>query len=227
MSKFTPEEFRMKAGDIFPTNECGDIEVTAYSGWRNVEVVFLDTGYTTSFRSDHIKTGGCKDPLSPSVYGVGFIGVGNHKSKAGKKPTKAYACWMNMMGRCYHPPIQNKVPTYAGCSVSDEWHNFQNFADFYESNFKEGMELDKDTLLQGNKVYSKETCVFITHKENSTHATARTHRFTSPSGEAVEIYNLKKFCKENGLDRSTMTQVRNGKSSIHRGWTAYEGAEHG
>ena len=51
------------------------------------------------------------------------------------------------------------------CSVYEGWHNFQNFAKWYEDNYyeieEEQMHLDKDILVKGNKVYSPDTCVFV------------------------------------------------------------------
>ena len=50
---------------------------------------------------------------------------------------------------------------------------------------------------------------------------AKTHRFRNPEGEVVEIYDLKKFCEENGYTRSNFINLRNGKKKRgnYRGWT--------
>ena len=70
-----------------------------------------------------------------------------------------------MLRRCYNERELNKQPTYRGCSVCDEWHNFQNFAQWYTDNYYEidgeCMELDKDILHKGNKIYSPDNCVFV------------------------------------------------------------------
>ena len=46
-----------------------------------------------------------------------------------------------------------------------------------------------------------------------------TYNFISPCGKIVEVDNLTKFCKENGLQQSNMSMVKNGKQRAHKGWT--------
>ena len=77
-----------------------------------------------------------------------------------------YQSWKEMLRRCYSPEYQEKKPTYKGCSVSEEWLRFSNFRRWMEKQDWEGMQLDKDLLLEGNKVYSGETCVFVTSTVN-------------------------------------------------------------
>ena len=83
------------------------------------------------------------------------------------KPTKCYDVWNGMLKRCYSEKYHQKQPTYIGCSVVDEWHDFDVFYDWFKLNYKAGYALDKDLLIQGNKVYSPTTCVFIPQNINS------------------------------------------------------------
>ena len=78
-----------------------------------------------------------------------------------------YQVWKGKLQRCYSAKFQEKYPTYKGCSVSEEWLTFSNFKSWMECQGWEGMQLDKDLLLEGNKVYSAETCVFVTSMVNS------------------------------------------------------------
>lgn len=78
-----------------------------------------------------------------------------------------YRAWKGMLTRCYSTKYQDKQPTYIGCSVSKEWLNFSNFRAWMEKQNFEGMHLDKDLLIEENKVYSPETCVFVTKVVNS------------------------------------------------------------
>ena len=78
-----------------------------------------------------------------------------------------YRAWTSMLKRCYSSKFQERRPTYKGCSVSEEWRRFSNFRSWMERQDWEGMQLDKDILFNGNKVYSKETCVFVTSLVNS------------------------------------------------------------
>lgn len=86
-----------------------------------------------------------------------------------------YRVWTGMLMRCYSSKYQEKYPTYKGCSVSEDWLRFSNFKSWMETQDWEGKQLDKDLLLEGNKVYSAETCVFASGMVNS---------FTLDSGAA-------------------------------------------
>lgn len=72
-----------------------------------------------------------------------------------------------MIRRCYDAKYQERHPTYAGCTVSEDWHTFSRFREWMELQDFEGLQLDKDILIKGNKLYSPETCVFVTPMVNS------------------------------------------------------------
>lgn len=74
-----------------------------------------------------------------------------------------------MLDRCYNPKAWKKRPNYIDCKVCDRWLDFQNFAHDvnnmagWNAKDREGLyyELDKDILIEGNKVYSPETCLLV------------------------------------------------------------------
>ena len=78
-----------------------------------------------------------------------------------------YRTWHNMMKRCYYEKYQEIQPTYKGCSVCEEWLTFSNFKEWMEEQDWEDKQLDKDLLVKGNKIYSPETCIFISKNLNS------------------------------------------------------------
>lgn len=78
-----------------------------------------------------------------------------------------YRAWVSMLKRCYSDKVQDKNPTYKGCSVSEEWLLFSNFRAWMLMQDWEGKQLDKDLLIEGNKVYSEGTCVFVTKTVNT------------------------------------------------------------
>lgn len=86
-----------------------------------------------------------------------------------------YSTWTDMLSRCYSSKYQDRKPTYKGCSVSEDWLTFSHFKSWMETQDWEGKQLDKDLLFEGNKIYSVETCVFVTPMINS---------FTIDSGAA-------------------------------------------
>lgn len=77
-----------------------------------------------------------------------------------------FQAWENMLMRCYSAKYQERHPTYAGCTVSENWLTFSNFKVWMEKQDWQSKQLDKDILIEGNKIYSPETCVFVTQMVN-------------------------------------------------------------
>lgn len=77
-----------------------------------------------------------------------------------------YRTWKSMLERCYYELFQKKHPSYIGCKVVEEWHLFSNFKRWMEQQDWEGMHLDKDILVKGNRVYGPDTCVFVSREVN-------------------------------------------------------------
>lgn len=215
-----PED--MKEGAVHDTNSCGRLKVVKYNGKYSVTVEFESTKNTMEVASSNIRSKNIKDPMSPTVYGVGFLGNGKYKPTENRKHTKAYKQWSSMIERCYSPRWQKKKPTYIGCTVDSEWHNFQNFAKWHEENYPTdggNYQLDKDIKVKGNKVYSKDTCLLVTNRQNASFSFSKEYTLRSPHGETVKILNLTEFCKNNNLDASNMIKVISGKYKHSSGWT--------
>lgn len=115
---------------------------------------------------------------SKLVYGVGIndADYATHKWETievnGKQKQKLvwycpyFRVWHSMLQRCYSSEYQERNPTYKGCSVSKEWLTFSNFKLWMDVQDWEGLQLDKDLLFEGNKVYRDKTCVFVTRMVN-------------------------------------------------------------
>lgn len=114
------------------------------------------------------------------VYGIGINDADYAVSKYeiigyvdGKKKQKMiwrcpyYRTWVDMLQRSYSVKRQEQFPTYIGCTVSDEWLTFSNFRDWMITQVWEGNHLDKDILFEGNKIYSADTCVFVSPMVNT------------------------------------------------------------
>lgn len=114
------------------------------------------------------------------VFGVG-INDANYaissreelaKGKDGKRNRKVvwecpyYKKWTDMLKRCYCEKYQKLQKTYIGCSVCDEWLYFTNFRNWMITQDWEGKQLDKDVLVQGNKIYGPDTCIFVSRHIN-------------------------------------------------------------
>ena len=113
------------------------------------------------------------------VYGAGindadyvvhkFETIGYVDGKQKQKQVWAcpyYIAWKHILERCYSVKLHEKHPTYKDCTVSEEWLTFSNFRAWMATQDWGGKHLDKDLLVQGNKIYSAETCVFISQMVN-------------------------------------------------------------
>lgn len=78
-----------------------------------------------------------------------------------------YRTWKSMIDRCYSAKYQDKYPTYKGCAVSKEWLTFSVFKAWMVTKDWQDNHLDKDILFEGDKVYSPETCVFVSGVVNN------------------------------------------------------------
>ena len=78
--------------------------------------------------------------------------------------------------------IKKKRPTYKDVTVCEEWHCFQNFAEWYDENYVEGWCLDKDILIKENKTYSSKTCCFVPNEINVLFTKSSSSRGDCPIG---------------------------------------------
>lgn len=137
-------------------------------------------GYIRKSHYNSIRENSAKNPFYPNWYNKGFMGVGPYNSKH-----RSYRTWASLLSRCYAPEEKREkwtYSTYYNCEVSYEWLNFQNFAEWYDANYVEGWQLDKDILKRGNKLYCPEFCTFVPHQINSTFTKANSIRGDFPIG---------------------------------------------
>lgn len=99
---------------------------------------------------------------------------------------RAYTDWCNMLRRCYSPKYLKRFPTYADCTVCDEWLSFSAFKSWHDANYQEGFVLDKDILVQGNKTYGPDACRFVPPYLNIILITGAARRGRLPLGVTSE-----------------------------------------
>ena len=141
------------------------MKIIAYNSNRDILVEFQDKYKAKVYTMySQFERGQVANPYDKTVYNIGYLGENYKYNK------KIYDEWIQMFQRCYDPYYLNKKPTYRDCIVCEEWHNFSNFAKWYEENYyeipNERMALDKDILVKGNKIYSPETCIFVSQRIN-------------------------------------------------------------
>lgn len=110
-----------------------------------------------------------------------------------------YDRWYGVLSRCYSKRSEKVSPTYKDCYVCDEWLYFSNFKAWMEKHDWEGKDLDKDLLIEGNKVYSPETCIFVPKSVN---------RFSILRGNNRGLYPLG-VSKNTGKESYTATCNKN------------------
>jgi hypothetical protein len=176
---------KINAGDIFKTNEGGSCLVIQYNGCYDVTIEHMDKRrHRAKVVASQLRDGRIKNPYMPRISGIGFIGYGRHKASEKGRDTHAYTAWSKMLERAYCEKKHKTNKSYIGCSVADEWHNFQIFSDWYEQQeFKgAGYQLDKDVLCPGNKVYGPSHCRFIPDQINKLFNSNKARRASLPVG---------------------------------------------
>lgn len=165
------------------------------------------------------------------VYGVG-INDADYKTHMyqqdapSKKQKLVWICpfyqrWKSMLERCYSEKYQARQPTYVGCSVSKDWLSLSNFKSWMEKQDWEGKQLDKDVLLFGNKVYSNETCVFVSRKVNTFLAESTKSRGEWPIGVYSRNGKFRAQCKR--IDGSTVyLGIFDNSLDAHKSWLAFK-----
>jgi hypothetical protein len=132
-----------------------------------------------------------------SVFGVGTNDADYVTSPGinGKQtPCIYYATWKHMLERCYDKKYQEKQPTYIGCTVCSAWLTFMCFREWmFDSDWK-GMVLDKDVIAPGNKIYSPETCCFVTKQVNGLIAYKKSKGTEYPPGVTIDNGRFRSRC---------------------------------
>lgn len=150
---------------------CGTIcKIIEYKDAQNVLIEFQDEyRFRRVVKLTSIKRGNIKNPYWKTVYGIGM--VGNTTACKDGNVKKSYRCWYNIIGRCNLKEYQENhiYYTYKDVEVCSDWLMYENFEKWYDKNnwnSLEDLELDKDILVKGNKIYSPEACVFVPQRIN-------------------------------------------------------------
>lgn len=233
-------------GSKWTTNNCGTVTIIGKlnkyyldkKGYKhyNYYLCKFDDGTIVETEYKTFKNGKIKNPNYPSVYNVGYLGEGQWNSGTSNKHTKEYEIWKKMLQRCYDKRYYEKQPTYKEVIVDERWFNFQNFCEDIQElkGYKDwknnrNFELDKDILCNkmniDPKIYSKDTCLFISKKENNSnknknyHLTGKTFiGIRLSDGYEEEFVNQPEFAKKWGLTFIGVNSAINGKQKKHKDW---------
>lgn len=123
------------------------------------------------------------------IYGVGNNDadyVTNPTIDGKRHPCPFYRTWFNMFVRCYSEKSLVRHPSYNGCEVDERWHSFLAFKEWMVTQGWHGKQLDKDLLVSENKIYSPETCIFVSRQVNVFMTDHKRGRGDLPLGVCLE-----------------------------------------
>lgn len=116
-----------------------------------------------------------------------------------------YNLWYHMLSRCYNERSRYKNESYKDCYVSDEWLRYSNFkrdVSKMKGFCNNDWHLDKDILIKGNKLYSKDTCCFVPREINNLLTNRKRFRGELPIGVSFRKMshgkNYRSICNKDG-----------------------------
>jgi len=153
------------------------------------------------------------------------FGFGNKGETKGVKSHPLFQTWSNMISRCYNynDPSFSKYGG-KGVYVSDDWLFFDNFKEDAKKIMNYGLkennpneyQLDKDFL--GGKYYSKETCIWLSVKENVSLHSNNIVYVISNGIDTITTDNIEGTAKKLGIEPTNLNRVCNGKRKTAGGW---------
>ena len=175
-----------RVGEESVNNFGSRIVISEYIKATDITIFFPEYNWSVKATYGQFQNGLIKCPYERRTYGVGYIGEGQYQPKENGKTTKAYEKWNDMLQRCYNEKMIQRNKTYSECEVCDEWHCFQNFAQWFNDNYytveSQSTHLDKDILNKNNKIYSPDTCVFVPKEINNLFVKQQRQRGDTPIG---------------------------------------------
>lgn len=182
-----------RVGEISTNNQGLKMEIIKYVKNDDIDVRFENGFIKHHVRYDNYARGKVYNPSIITVYGIGILGTGDYKTNNNGLPTREYKAWQDMLKRCY----KSKAVAYKNCIVSDEWKNFQKFAEWYDNNYysiqKDTLEIDKDILIKHNRIYSDKTCLIVPRRINNLFIKQKAQRNSLPIGVCFSKENTRHY----------------------------------
>lgn len=151
-------DFSKRIGETKVNNFGSKATVIDYIDSRNVYIKF-DNGYQTKCTWGAFTKGSFVSPYCKTIFEVGYLGEGKYLVS-----DRWYIFWNSLIQRVHYKKHKSRK-YYENVSINEDWYNYQNFAKWAEENYYEipnhQMQIDKDILFKGNKIYSSGTCVFV------------------------------------------------------------------
>ena len=201
---------KYRVGEISYNKYGSLMKIIEYRNSDDIDIIFPNYNYIVFNKQYHnFKNGNIKCPYDKTILNIGYIGDGNYKTTNGlvgklKDNSIQYKYWYSMLRRCFDEKFKINHKSYKDCTVDEEWHNFQNFAKWFDENYyeidNERMHLDKDILIKENKIYSPETCIFVPQRINDLFVKCDKSRGEYPIG-VIKTKNNKFYSYVNVIKR--------------------------
>ncbi len=156
--------------------------------------------------------------------------IGNFNRTHGETKTRLFSIWNNIRDRCHNKNLNNKNQKYIyyrdkGVTLCDEWiDDFISFRNWSLLNgYKDSLDIDKDILCDklniSPKIYSPDTCMWITPLENTKHRNLNIGKEKTIEQYTLDNVFIESFITASEAAHKTNTSV----SSISR---VYLGKQH-
>lgn len=231
-----------RVGEIFYNTQGLKMWIKEYRKAMDVDIEFEDGFISYNKRYSDFKKGSIdnknfkknkkchtQNSLNKNIYNNGYIGIGKETCTTN---ILTYKYWESMLERCYSDKYKMKNPKYKNVTCCEDWLCFQNFAKWYKDNFytidNERMELDKDILHKGNKIYAPENCCFVPSRINSLFVKCDAKRGNYPIGVNYRKDNNKyvaRYSTVNNkieIERVYLGQYNSSDEAFYKGYKPFK-----
>lgn len=204
---------------------------------RMFRIRFLESGFEMDVAETRLNDGRMRDPYVITYSGVGCLGDTHYRKEMMKKDRKLYRVLLNrwglMISRCYcKTDLSYRIYGAVGVRVCDRWLSFANY--LHDVQLIDGFDrdkiitneisLDKDILQPDveNKVYSKDTCLWVTqdvqlkNRKEFTRSDTIYFKVTYPDGSCEYRENVGKFATEHNLSSGTICMCLSGRRKSYK-----------
>lgn len=174
MKKLTTEEFIEKARKVH-VDKYDYSKVEYVNNLTKVCIICPKHGEFWQTPNNHLSGKGCpickKDCISRAQKKAKIYKRTNVELKGVNDADTSscglcYNIWRGIIRRCCSKKYKKIHKAYNDVEICKEWLIFSNFKKWFDENYIEGFDLDKDLLSNGCKLYSPSTCCFIPREIN-------------------------------------------------------------
>lgn len=216
--KKTTDEFILQAIEKHGTRY--DYKKTKYvNAVTDVVITCREHGDFYMRPNNHLKGDGC--PICRYIIDKKVCGVGDNDLHDINENDVAYQTWRDMLKRCYDRDYK-RSSSYIDCTVCEQWHKYSAFLSWFDANYIDGWQLDKDILEDGNREYSPNKCCFVPKEINIIFTSHLNHERELPLGVSF-IPRLNKYRADVSIDgKSTYLGLY---SDVNNAFLAYKKAK--